>query len=147
MNMPLCFEGAPPNLGLAERDWYNEMTAVCTVAAQQHGIPVGPPLSPGCLVAKMEWSSQFSGSSTAECGAAFGWSRSCTATNIFVKKLKITLIDANHGQVVVETRSALQSTVKAVKASTALALCSAAFHGYPQPMKNESVDVELPDDS
>jgi hypothetical protein len=139
---PVCFAPAASSMGLAERARYDDFIEVCANAAREKGVAVVGPASPECLVATLRWGSEYAGSTELNCG--YYWLE-CTAHDAYDKWLNVSLLDRHDGEPVAEAQTVLDSDSQGFNQNTVFALCSAAFHEYPRPMRSEKIEVQLPD--
>jgi hypothetical protein len=124
---PICFVG-PPDTALE----------ACEAAASKRNVPVVPIAQGGCMVARMEWKAEQGGGRNAACDS-HPEREECGAAAVYVKSLRLTLGEPAKA---VESSARMYAGSEMLSEMDYQALCSAAFHDYPQPLSNERVNVE-----
>jgi hypothetical protein len=100
------------------------------------------PYSPeSCLSATVSWSIADTGRRQADCSRSY-YGAECESTAIFKKTLHVAIHDPSRNRVIVESTSALLSEHSSFTDQTYVALCSAAFRNYPQPLQSEPFEVD-----
>ena len=135
---PICFAPASPEWSLTAKDQHQRLLKACESAAKKHGVPVVPPASGGCLLATTKLSSRYTGTLETDC---VGTVAICESTAIHAKTLKLDLAEPGK-RAVAETTASISSPSGTFTEQSYVALCSAAFRDYPQPLSNAQFDVD-----
>jgi hypothetical protein len=139
LGRPVCFAPPDPRLGLVERSNATAALNICERAALSQRVAVVPFGQQDCLVATTSWTARDSGDFTSGCGRTWGGGQDCTSAQVRHKSIKLTM--TRKSVVVAETVATISSTVAGFNDKSFFALCSAAFHDYPKPLRNAQFDV------
>lgn len=137
---PICFSPPAADASLTERAEYGKMHRACESAVVKRDLRVGSFANGGCLVATMTWSTGDTGARQGTCERnLFG--AECESNAIHLKSLKVAL-GAPGQPTIAETTASIYSSFGGFNEHSYFALCSAAFHDYPQQLSNEKLDVD-----
>jgi hypothetical protein len=141
-NSPVCFVPPSPQLGLTERAQMGQIVQICEGAARQQGVPIVAWGQGQCLAATLSWSARDTGARSGDCVNTWGGGAECYSTGVHIKYLKVALAPAA-GKVVAETTASVRSAHNDFTRESFRALCSAAFHDFPQPLSSERFEVSV----
>lgn len=139
---PVCFVPPNPEWSLTERAQQQQIIQICEDAARNQSVPVVTFGNGQCLAATLSWAVRDTGDRTAGCNGTWTGGAECYSTAVRVKSLKVALTEST-GKVLAETTASIGSTRNDFTRQTFRALCTAAFHEFPQPLANEQFDVPL----
>jgi hypothetical protein len=140
LRQPVCFAPPDPRLGLIERSNATSMLSICERAALSQHVAVVPFGQQDCLVATASWTARDTGDFASNCGRTFGGGQECSSAQVRHKSIKLTLSNSK-SVVVAETMATISSTLSGFNDRSFFALCGAAFHEYPRPLRNAQFDV------
>jgi len=144
----ICFADFPPNASLEKKSRHRDLVRICSKIAEAKGVTVVKVGSePKCLITSLGWyagegQSFYLGSSTS-CSSVYG-TVFCNSHNrgvtYYSKGIQIDFAGAKQGktQTVHEIRATLTSNNPGFRDATAVALCRAAFHDFPEKLVDKS---------
>lgn len=139
---PVCFLPGRADADLIERDRQARIDRLCQSAAADEGVAVVPFGSQECLPVTLLWQVADTGRREGDCNRSL-FGVECQSTAVHRKSLKVVLARPNSSQAVIETVAAIDSSFGGFSEKSFRALCSAAFHDYPNPLRSEHFSVSI----
>ena len=154
---PICFADFPANASLEKKSRYRDLVRICSRIAEAKGVTVVKVGSdPKCLLTSLGWyagegQSFYLGSSTS-CSSVYG-TVFCNSHNrgvtYYSKGIQIDFAGVKQGKALTvhEIRATLTSNNPGFRDATAVALCRAAFHDFPENLVDKSyvASTSMPD--
>jgi len=138
---PVCFVPPNPAFSLTERAQQANIQEICEAAARKQGVSVVP-FNGKCLSVTTLWTVRDTGDREGECSKTWVGAE-CQSSAVQAKSLKLTLAEPANGRPLAETTATIRSTHAQFSRESFQALCSAAFHDFPQPLSNAQFQVPI----